>query len=156
MTSSRRRAFLMFGLVAVLALSGSTQAVVYAAGSDSVTASETTHRVQSSISAHYNSRKRVISGFVSHNAPNLSPDEDGCLDDRKVSLLKISKVGGQLRERAVDSQRTDLDGFYGWKFNSQNAARGSWSVKVEKRVFSDRYGDLVECSGAHAPNTIKI
>ena len=104
----------------------------------------------------YNSRRRVISGFVSYAAADLSPDEGGCLEDRKVSLVKITRVGGQNRERVVDSQRADSDGFYGWRFNSQNAARGTWTVKVDRRIFSDRYGDLVECSAARPPRTIRI
>ena len=142
----------MLGLIAVLALSGSTQAVVHAAGSARATASATTHSITSSVSAKYNARKRVISGSVSYRAADLSPDEGGCVERRKVTLYKSVKVNGQTRLKAMDSETADDDGFYGWKFTSAKAAQGTWTVKVERRVFSDRYADLVECSAAKAPS----
>ena len=113
-------------------------------------------QVSSSLTLRYISKKRVIYGFVEISGTGTSPDEDECMNDRKVSLLRVTKLNGRSRERVVATNRSEYDGYFGWKFNSQDAARGWWAVKVEKRTFSDRYGELIECAGARLARDIKI
>ena len=110
------------------------------------TAAQTnTWAIDTDVSLSYKARRFDFIGLVETADVGLSPDEIGCLvDGRSVKLFKIID-GDPVKKGATTS---DSVGAYRFSYNSPQ--RGKWEVKVAPMTFADRYGDLIECSGARA------
>lgn len=149
MTSSK---FRLIPLVMALGLLATMIPGASAARNSAVesTASETeAFSIDSDVSLRYKQRRHDFVGLVETADAGLSPDELGCLTDgRTVKLFKI--VNGDRDKR--DATTSDSVGAY--RFSYKRAQKGKWEVKVLPLTFADRYGNLIECSGAKASSRI--
>ena len=100
------------------------------------------HAVKSTVSLSYAKRSTTFNGTVGYVAAEVSPDEGGCVDGRRISLFKVTRRGSD----KIDSTSTVGDGDFSFRF--RRAQSGTFEVRVAPSTFSDRYGDLIECSGA--------
>ena len=104
------------------------------------------HSVTTVVDIEYVARKTKFTGDIDWVENQVSPDEDQCTERREVNLFKITRRGAN----KIDSGTFN----YFYNFVLGRAASGSYQVRVTPRTFSDRYGDLIECSGARA--SIKV
>lgn len=117
-------------------------------GSSATSSAVETTTVKSTVNAQYKARKADFVGSVDFVPADLSPDEGGCVADRTVKLFKVFRRGSE------KLGSTDTDDLGTFTFNFRKAQTGNFEVKVAPTSFADRYGDLIDCSGAR--DTLKI
>jgi hypothetical protein len=74
---------------------------------------------------------------------DASPDAEGCLEDRAVQVWRDKRKTDKRVPGVVHSQE---DG--SWAGRLTGKLEGKFYAKVTKKVFSDRYGELVTCAPA--------
>ena len=99
-----------------------------------------TFQIQTNVSLSYSKKKTTFTGLIGHTPEDLSPDESDCENDRKVTLYKVVKGP----DNKLGSKTASGD----YAFAFSRAQRGTFRVEVAPKTFSDRYGDLISCSGA--------
>jgi hypothetical protein len=100
--------------------------------------------VETETSLRKDERKRavVFYGTVDvETSEDASPDVEGCVEDRTVQLWRDKR---KRDKRIPGVVRTLEDGT--WAGRLTGKLDGKYYAKVTKKVFSDRYGELVTCS----------
>lgn len=92
-------------------------------------------------------RKRAVVFYgtlVVDFAEDASPDAEGCLEDRSIQVWRDARKDKRV-PGVVHSQE---DG--SWAGRLKGNLDGKFYAKVTKKVFSDRYGELVTCAPARS------
>lgn len=126
-----------------------------------------TDSVESVIDMQYKRSRQKLIGYVDFNQEQgdvcdskdaadqggcMSPDEEECLADRKVTIYQVKKRETGDRLAKLGSLRTNGIGDWAARFNGR--PRSGWYVSgVRKEAFSDRYGMLLVCTAAQSDQT---
>jgi hypothetical protein len=101
---------------------------------------------ETSIRKERRKRAVIIYGTLDVNfSENDSPDAEGCVEDRTVQVW--GKKSGK-DKRVPGVVHSDEDGT--WAGRLTGKLDGKFYAKVTKKVFSDRYGELITCAPARS------
>jgi hypothetical protein len=98
-------------------------------------------------------RKRAVVFFGTLDvdfSKDASPDAEGCLEDRAIQVWRDKRKRDKRIPGVVHSLE---DGT--WAGRLTGKLDGKFYAKVTKKVFSDRYGELVTCAPARS-KVVKI